>query len=626
MLFKKIVAIVLSLSMLVSTQVFAIRAQAVTVDPQTSVHIPYNDFESYDVGYELSTADGFGYGTPNNEIAVDKANVVMVKGNKCIEASATTTSRTEIKFAMDETASDASSFVLGFSIYLKAVNTASIFGLQLNGKSYTLFYLSESEKVKLGSTETELKLSLNTWHDVILELNTSQNKITANIDGKVYAGELTPATSSSNELYFKIFRKDGYETVICIDNLYSYLSDKALTPGYTGRHFDFEDFDSDNPPSGFEEIQSANINVTKEPDGFGGNCLKLESIKNYPGIKLTLDDDGIEGKSVLEFDYKYSAATLRKFSINVVKSDGTSGSVSELFLIDSGKLKAKDTSSKTKSYDRPEEDVWYHHVITFDTDSGNWSLKATAPGKSTISHSGSFETAELDVTKIKGLQLGTGSATNKSYTDYIDNVILKADNVALAPVDETIVSREIRKTENKIRINYNGGFASNVTDYAFKINGTEATPEIYGSQVILTIPAPVRSGGFYYVEASAVDLSGNSVYSVNTIRVLKDVEIRNFAYNDEASEGTVGADASVVSNSDEVTSAVLITAVYDKSSGVLLAVDSSDTTLTIGVAGSLSTSVTIPDGYDKDKIISASFIWKSASGDITPLCKPLPMK
>jgi len=638
---KKLVALASSLCMLASTTAFAEETANVSADTNSSALIAYNDFEDYEIGYEMGNADGYKYGGSNATTTVDKADVVLFDGSKRIEMSSSNASRTETKITIDNLATT-KTIVTGFSIYVDEQIDAAYANIRTNGGVVSdTFKLSAESNLVLGTTSTGVRFEKDTWYDIVEEIDMETGDIKAYVKGGstdgLFTGKANVSSSTETRYTFiidKAAATDTGMTKIYMDDFFAYSISKTTTPAYTGKCLDFENFvhsgNAASPASGMTMSNSQHTEVSKVYDEEAGNCLKFDIItaSKYPELRIAVDDSGISGESVLEFDYKASAGSRAYFSVRGSDSAGktVSSSLRLVQLLAGGKVKvnsrnADDTANESiEMSETLVADTWYHYVVKMNTDDKTLSVSISAPGKNTITYSGKMN--ESTVYSIKTFEIFSYGAP--VHSDYLDNVIFRSGDTPVAFCDSTLEKSAIVKNDNKVTFSLNTAFATSITDYCFKINTTEVTPVIFGNVATLTIPENIGAGDFCFVEASCVDADGNSVYAVKLLNVVDEIVISDFAYDTEASDGTVGATAKVLSNCDDCTTAVLITAIYDATSNELITLTSDDADLTVGTAATLSTNIKLPENNSDVKVVS--FIWKGLTTSIAPLCQPLPLQ
>jgi len=638
---KKIIALASSLCMLASTTAFAEETANVSADTNSSALIAYNDFEDYEIGYEMGNADGYKYGGSNATTTVDKADVVLFDGSKRIEMSSSNASRTETKITIDNLATT-KTIVTGFSIYVDEQIDAAYANIRTNGGVVSdTFKLSAESNLVLGTTSTGVRFEKDTWYDIVEEIDMETGDIKAYVKGGstdgLFTGKANVSSSTETRYTFiidKAAATDTGITKIYIDNFFAYSTEKSTTASYTGKYLDFENFvHSGNdaaPATGMSMSNEEYTKVSKAYDDEAGNCLKFDIIteKKYPELRMTVDGSGISGESVLEFDYKASSGSRAYFGIRGSDSSGNSvkDSLRLVQLLAGGKVKvnsrnADDTANESiEMSETLVADTWYHYMVKINTVDQTMNVTISAPGKNTITYSGKMN--ESSVYSIKTFEIFSFGAP--VHTDYLDNVIFRAADSDVAFCNNALEKTTVVKKDNKITFAVNSAFVSSISDYSFKINTVEVTPVIFGNVATVTLPETVGAGDFCFVEASCVDADGNSVYAVKLLNVVDEIVISDFAYDTEASDGTVGATAKVLSNCDDCTTAVLITAIYDATSNELITLTSDDADLTVGTAATLSTNIKLPENNSDVKVVS--FIWKGLTTSIAPLCQPLPLQ
>lgn len=618
---KRLTALIAAFCMMASLAVYADTTAAATADTVTTQVVAFDDYEGYNVGTKMYTCSG------------TSTYVKQIDGNKLIELFATSSAMAETKISL-QNLTTTESVISGFSIYIDENQKDFIYNVRTNG--YVVgdaLRIYADGSVKLGSTSiSEITVQEDTWYDVVLECNMKSGKIRAqikggNIDG-IYDGQWSASSNNDSRSTFIINKNasSNVNSVIYIDNFSVYASDKAFTSLYSGTYYDFEELNNDvKYPVSWSISNPAGLEFDIAKSDEYGKSLKVNS-KGTAYSETRIPVANMSGELVVEFDYKFSQGA--KARIGLIGTDANGTYVKDVVYLfgisDNGSFVTAGADAVIANSDKLigtlSYDTWYHIAISLNTNDN--SFKMTAASSMDNLSANDIIGVRSGKTQIHNVNTFTVMYPQKSGIDYIDNVYIKSADTLPAISAISPANAQINQKENKVRVAFNGDIASNIADYQFKVNTAEVTPTIFGNTALLTLSNNMNVGDFYFVEASAVDSAGNAIYGASALRVVDEIIVSDFAYDANAESGTVGAGANVVSNSDDYTTATLITAVY--SGNTLVAIDVNPVNLTRGVKTALESSVELPAGYENLKTVS--YVWNSATGTIIPFADALPLE
>lgn len=626
---NRLTAIIIAFCMMLSMAAYAEAETNASASTVAATQIfAFDDYEDYADNEAMYTK--WNNSTGSN---VSKSTLVTSDGNKVMELAASSGYRLQ-SYVGNSQINDMTSVILGFSVCINEFGDNGVYAIvSTASKQGRPFEITESGILKVGNYNTQLELSKGKWYDLAFEYCTSDGNVKAHVIGEnvdsTYVGGPNKFVdvSNKNRATFVIDKLASGSTSVYVDNFYMYGVNGNTSSLFEGTYYDFEDF-AGSTVDEYNGISVGNADYISFSDYKSdeyGTSLKIDTIaidvtnnnkKVYPLVRIPFGADNAvtsdSGSYVIEFDYKASSTSKINFCLygNAAEKNGVQY-----------RLKSVAASELSQML----HDSWYHYIIEFNLDSYKYELTVQAPDGTKL-----LDKAEYDIPTDKSygniikathFQLFSDSCTT---TDYIDNIYIRPANEPAVFSGSTLLTDVIPKCENNVKFAFSGDIASNLNNCSFKLDTVTVSPVIYGNTAFITIPN-AKAGDFHFAEAFAVDSAGNPLYAAKAVRVIDDYSISGFAYS-ETADNTVASKANIVSNTYKLSTAVLITAVYDSTGKTLLALNSHDVSLNEGEAKALATSVSIPNGYAKDNIISLSFIWKSTSRDITPLCQPLPMK
>ena len=589
------------------TFIFAVSALA---DDGSVKLIPYDNFESYS-GRTGSPWSGQG--------AASSVLVEQTDRGKSAVLLSYANAMQELFVDVTATEPDVKAVITGFSLKLCDLKVRRAYYLRCDSAEFCVMEISQNGELIVGGT-TIGRITVGKWYDFVVEYNMEDGFVRVKIaDGSnCSVAEGTNETKGIRGIWridFVSGGSDDGDAVCYLDNCWSYglkYNVSAFSQG--GDIIKFEDFvpspDGQAAPPDWiflNKAPGATSAGTAEFDGYG-KTLELTSAgtTHYQVIC------GFSGKSddeiIVEFDFRMKPSSYVNFGLRGTNSSG--GLTRDNFpivLSSSSNLTMSESAVGTLL---PDE--WYHVTLTLNIPSQLYTASFVSDGNS-VQGSG---TIPGDIRTLKGVDFYFPVGAGGNSCIYLDNINVHSKGASQVK-GFLPVAGKISKGEATVSMEVDGDFGYEAVENAnVKINGDSSSvirKEINGNEILITFETDEYDSGYFIEIDGLICDDGISLSAANGYFTGDKWTISDFNYTkDSISEGNIGVSANFTSESDELTKATLVLALYNKNDGEMLGITYDVCSVSPGISENLNCSLNVPESDDELELVA--YIWDGFDG------------
>lgn len=596
--------------LLVLAALMLIFAGTAYADESSVKLIPYDNFESY-TGRTGSPWSGQGAAS---SVPVEQTD----RGNSAVLLS-TVNAMQELLVDVTKTEPDVKSVITGFSLKLSDLKVRRAYYLRCDSAEFSVMEIDETGGLIVGGV-TYGKLSVGKWYDFVVEYNMADGFV------RVKCTDGTSSTITETQISTKeisgIWRVDFVswgttegDAVCYLDNCWSYgLKYNAAAFSKGGDIEDFEDFvpaaDGQSGPSSWTLMNKgvgATSAGTKEFEGYG-KALELSSngTNHYQVVYGFADksDDVIN----VEFDFRMKPSSYVNFGLRGNNSKGELTRDNFPIIVSaSGAVTMSGSNAGTLA-----SDTWYHVTVALNISSQSYTA-------SFVSSSGTVEGGGAipgDVRVLKGIDFYFPVGAGADSSIWLDNINIHETKDSAIKGFLPAVGK-ISKGETTVCMEIDGYFTAEALNNAsIKINGDESlvtAKEKNGSKILITFDADKYDSGYLVEVTNLVCADGITLSAANGYFTGDKWTISDFEFTKESiSSGDTGVSATFTSESDELSKATLVLALYSKTTGEMLGITYDTCSISVGKSEELSCSLAIPEAADSYELIA--YIWDGFDG------------